>query len=44
MLESKAVLKGDLITKILVVEAGAIFEGRSSMGSQASFKPVSKGE
>lgn len=44
VLESKAVLKGDLITKILVVEAGAIFEGRSSMGSQASFKPVSKGE
>ncbi len=44
VLESKAVLKGDLITKILVVEAGAIFEGKSAMGSQASFKPVNKGE
>ncbi len=31
-LESKAYLKGDLVTKILVVEAGAIFEGKSSMG------------
>jgi cytoskeletal protein CcmA (bactofilin family) len=44
VLESKAVLKGDLITKILVVEAGAMFEGKSSMGSQSSFKPVNKGE
>jgi cytoskeletal protein CcmA (bactofilin family) len=44
VLESKAVLKGDLITKILVVEAGAMFEGKSSMGSPSSFKPVSKGE
>lgn len=44
VLESKAVLKGDLITKILVVEAGAIFEGKSAMGSQASFKPVNKVE
>jgi cytoskeletal protein CcmA (bactofilin family) len=43
-LESKSVLKGDLITKILVVEAGAIFEGKSSMGSQAAFKPVNKAE
>jgi cytoskeletal protein CcmA (bactofilin family) len=44
VLESKAVLKGDLLTKILVVEAGAMFEGKSSMSSQSSFKPVSKGE
>ena len=44
VLESKAVLKGDLITKILVVEAGAMFEGKSSMGSPSSFKPASKGE
>lgn len=44
VLESKAVLKGDLITKILVVEAGAIFEGRSSMGSQSTFKTPVKGE
>lgn len=32
VLESKAVSKGDLITKILVIEAGAKFEGNSSMG------------
>ncbi|GIK21022.1 MAG: polymer-forming cytoskeletal protein [Ignavibacteriota bacterium] len=44
VLEAKAVLKGDLITKILVVEAGAVFEGRSSMGSNSSFKPVNKGD
>lgn len=44
VLETKAVLKGDLITKILVVEAGAIFEGKSSMSSTSSFKPVNKGE
>jgi len=31
-LESKANLKGDVFTKILVVEAGAIFEGNSKMG------------
>lgn len=30
-LESKSVLKGDIITKILVVESGAIFDGKSSM-------------
>ncbi len=44
VLESKSVLKGDLITKILVVEAGAIFEGRSSMSGQTTYKPVNKGE
>lgn len=44
VLESKAVLKGDLITKILVVEAGAMFEGRSSMGNQPAYKPVTKVE
>ena len=31
-LESKANLKGDVFTKILVVEAGARFEGKSNMG------------
>lgn len=30
-LESKSVLKGDLITKYLVVEEGALFEGHSQM-------------
>jgi cytoskeletal protein CcmA (bactofilin family) len=32
VLESKAILKGDLIAKILVVEAGAKFDGNSKMG------------
>ena len=31
-LESKANLKGDIFTKILVVEAGAYFDGKSNMG------------
>ena len=34
VLESKAVLKGDIITKILVVEAGAIFDGSSKMSDK----------
>jgi cytoskeletal protein CcmA (bactofilin family) len=33
VLESKSNLKGDLVTRILVIEAGAMFEGKSSMGS-----------
>jgi cytoskeletal protein CcmA (bactofilin family) len=36
VLESKAVLKGDIFTKILVVEAGAIFDGSSKMSDKAS--------
>jgi cytoskeletal protein CcmA (bactofilin family) len=32
VLESKANLKGDIFTKILVVEAGAKFDGKSNMG------------
>ena len=32
VLESKADLKGDVFTKILVVEAGARFDGKSNMG------------
>lgn len=31
ILESKANLKGDIFTKILVVEAGARFDGKSNM-------------
>ena len=31
-LESKSNLKGDLFTKILVIEAGAKFEGKSKTG------------
>lgn len=36
MLESKADLKGDIYTKILVVEAGARFDGKSNMGPSTS--------
>lgn len=32
VLESKANLKGDIFAKILVVEAGAKFDGKSNMG------------
>ena len=32
VLESKANLKGDIFAKILVVEAGARFDGKSNMG------------
>lgn len=35
-LEAKSVLKGDLITKKLIVEEGAVFEGHSSMNSRES--------
>lgn len=35
ILESKADLKGDVFTKILVVEAGARFDGKSNMGQFA---------
>ena len=39
ILESKADLKGDVFTKILVVEAGARFDGKSNMGhSQGSYE------
>ncbi len=43
VLESKADFKGDLVTKILAIEAGAKFEGKSSMESDTreSFKPSS---
>ena len=32
VLETKCVLKGDIITKVLVIEAGAKFDGKSNMG------------
>lgn len=35
VLESKASLKGDIVTKILVIEAGAKFDGKSSMGEHS---------
>lgn len=34
LLESTSSLKGDIITKILVIEEGALFEGTSNMGSR----------
>lgn len=39
VLQAKSVLKGDIVTKILVVEAGALFEGKSSM---SNFSPTTK--
>jgi cytoskeletal protein CcmA (bactofilin family) len=35
VLEAKSVLKGDIVTKVLVVEAGAVFEGKSSMSGHS---------
>ncbi|MGK9477456.1 bactofilin family protein [Melioribacter sp. OK-6-Me] len=32
-LESKAVVKGDIISRILIVEEGAVFDGNSSMNA-----------
>jgi cytoskeletal protein CcmA (bactofilin family) len=34
VLESSSNLKGDLVTKILVVEEGAVFDGKSAMNSK----------
>ena len=36
VLEAKANLKGDVITKILSVEAGAVFNGNSKMGESGN--------
>ena len=41
MLESKADLKGDVYTKILVVEAGARFDGKSNMGQSKASTDIS---
>lgn len=38
-LESKAYLKGDLITKYLIIEEGAHFEGFSTMNNGAPSEP-----
>jgi cytoskeletal protein CcmA (bactofilin family) len=35
-LDGKSVLKGDLVTKYLVVEEGAVFEGRSLMKNEVA--------
>ena len=34
-LESKSYLKGDIVTKILVIDAGAVFDGISQMNSES---------
>lgn len=39
VLEAKANLKGDIFTKILVVEAGARFDGKSNMGEEKHSVP-----
>ena len=39
VLESKCTLKGDILTKVLVIEAGAKFDGKSSMGNAKEFTP-----
>jgi cytoskeletal protein CcmA (bactofilin family) len=41
VLEAKSILKGDLVTKILVIEAGAYFEGKSNMNTAS---PVEQGK
>jgi cytoskeletal protein CcmA (bactofilin family) len=39
-LESKGDLKGDILTKILMVEAGAKFEGNSKMGDSRNIPEI----
>ncbi|AFN73523.1 hypothetical protein MROS_0279 [Melioribacter roseus P3M-2] len=39
-LESKAVIKGDIVSRVLIVEEGAVFDGNSSMN--ASKQPDEK--
>jgi cytoskeletal protein CcmA (bactofilin family) len=40
VLDSKGNLRGDIFTKILVVEAGAKFDGKSKMGDQKDILEV----
>jgi cytoskeletal protein CcmA (bactofilin family) len=39
-LESKSILKGDLIARTLIIEEGAFFDGRSSMDQNKSVNKV----
>ena len=41
-LESRSVLKGDLITRKLIIEEGAIFEGNSIMNSPGSLSNINE--
>lgn len=43
VLESKCVLKGDIITKVLVIDAGAKFDGKSNMGDIKGISKPSSG-
>jgi cytoskeletal protein CcmA (bactofilin family) len=42
VMDSKGNLKGDIISKILVMEAGAIFNGNSKMGDSANVLELKK--
>ena len=42
VMDSKGNLKGDIITKILLMEAGAIFNGNSKMGDSANVLELKK--
>ncbi len=44
ILESSSYLKGDLITKILIVEEGATFDGKSSMNEKNNSNSTIQGE
>ncbi len=44
ILESSSRLKGDLITKTLIIEEGAIFDGKSSMNGKDQSNPSSLGK
>ena len=39
VLESKCTLKGDILTKVLVIEAGAKFDGKSNMADVKEYNP-----
>lgn len=39
-MEAKSVLKGDLVTKFLVIEEGAVFQGNSTMNQNAAAPAV----
>jgi cytoskeletal protein CcmA (bactofilin family) len=42
VMDSKGNLKGDLFTKILLMEAGAVFNGNSKMGDSANVLELKK--
>ncbi len=44
VMESTSNLKGDIITKILVVEEGAVFDGSSKMGTKGGITSTSSSD